>query len=174
MLNQLLTNATEWARNGRDVRVLLSDDMKWYQLTGARQGDTVKVKGDQGEFCVAVSTIYNMVVMEDSSPPQAVEARSADQAASWIGGGVLAGVILAIAFIVYGCAVQDNGRTSSVATWMPGIQSPAVGAGHPTAENGSYYGQLSNKTLRPKTVHVDSYTQRDGTHVRSHYRSSPR
>jgi endonuclease YncB( thermonuclease family) len=44
----------------------------------------------------------------------------------------------------------------------------------PVAENGSYYGQLSDRTGRPKTVHVEGYTRRDGTYVRGHYRSSPR
>ena len=44
----------------------------------------------------------------------------------------------------------------------------------PVAENGSYYGETSEKTGRPKTVHVDGYTRRDGTYVREHYRSAPR
>jgi micrococcal nuclease len=44
----------------------------------------------------------------------------------------------------------------------------------PVAENGSYYGQISEGTGRPKTVHVEGYTRRDGTYVREHYRSSPR
>ena len=41
-------------------------------------------------------------------------------------------------------------------------------------ENGSYYGEISERTGRPKTVYVQSYTRRDGTYVRSHFRSSPR
>jgi len=41
------------------------------------------------------------------------------------------------------------------------------------AENGSYYGQISQLTGRPKTVFVHSYFQSDGTYVRSHYRSLP-
>jgi endonuclease YncB( thermonuclease family) len=44
----------------------------------------------------------------------------------------------------------------------------------PVAENGSYYGETSERTGRPKTVHVDGYTKRDGTYVREHYRSAPR
>jgi micrococcal nuclease len=44
----------------------------------------------------------------------------------------------------------------------------------PVAENGSYYGEISEKTGRPKTVHVDGYTRRDGTYVRGYYRSTPR
>jgi hypothetical protein len=45
------------------------------------------------------------------------------------------------------------------------VTSPGI------AENGSYYGQISENTGRPKTVHVDGYYRRDGTYVRSHYRS---
>lgn len=56
--------------------------------------------------------------------------------------------------------------------------SPASGySGPPTvvsgsAENGSYYGE-PNKNGVPKTVHVHGYFRRDGTYVRSHYRSAP-
>lgn len=42
-----------------------------------------------------------------------------------------------------------------------------------TAENGSYYGEISKNTGRPKTVHVRGYYRKDGTYVRSHYRSQP-
>jgi hypothetical protein len=44
----------------------------------------------------------------------------------------------------------------------------------PVAENGSYYGEISPETGRPKTVHVEGYYKRDGTYVREHYRSAPR
>lgn len=44
----------------------------------------------------------------------------------------------------------------------------------PVAENGSYYGQISEATGRPKTVSVRGYTRSDGTYVRGHYRSAPR
>ncbi len=33
------------------------------------------------------------------------------------------------------------------------------------AENGSYYGQISHQTGRPRTVHVKGYTRKDGTYV---------
>ena len=39
------------------------------------------------------------------------------------------------------------------------------------AENGSYYGQTSTITGKPKTVYVNGYYRRDGTYVRGHYRS---
>jgi hypothetical protein len=42
------------------------------------------------------------------------------------------------------------------------------------AENGSCYGDISPLTGRPKTVYVHGYFRRDGTYVRSHYRSTPR
>lgn len=43
---------------------------------------------------------------------------------------------------------------------------------HPlTAENGSYYGEISKTTGNPKTVHVNGYYRKDGTYVRGHYRS---
>ncbi len=44
----------------------------------------------------------------------------------------------------------------------------------PVAENESYYGQISESTGRPKTVYVRGYYRKDGTYVRSHYRSPPR
>lgn len=42
------------------------------------------------------------------------------------------------------------------------------------AENGSCYGDISAATGRPKTVAVSGYFRKDGTYVRSHYRSKPR
>ncbi len=42
------------------------------------------------------------------------------------------------------------------------------------AENSSYYGEISDATKRPKTVYVNGYNRKDGTYVRSHYRSPPR
>ena len=51
---------------------------------------------------------------------------------------------------------------------QPTYSSPHI------AENGSYYGQISENTGRPKTVYVRGYYRKDGTYVRSHYRSPPR
>ena len=42
------------------------------------------------------------------------------------------------------------------------------------AENGSCYGDISENTGRPKTIHVEGYYRKDGTYVRGHYRSKPR
>jgi len=42
------------------------------------------------------------------------------------------------------------------------------------AENGSYYGEISKRTGRPKTIYVHGYFRSDGTYVRGHYRSKPR
>lgn len=57
----------------------------------------------------------------------------------------------------------------------PGLQYTLPSAPSPgIAENGSYFGELSGTTLRPKTVHVRGYFRRDGTYVQSHYRSRAR
>lgn len=47
-------------------------------------------------------------------------------------------------------------------------------AGTARTENGSYYGEISENTGRPKTVYVRGYYRKDGTYVRGHYRSPPR
>lgn len=47
--------------------------------------------------------------------------------------------------------------------------SPRSGPG--VAENGSYYGEYSERTGLPKTTHVRGYYRKDGTYVRGHYRS---
>jgi len=60
---------------------------------------------------------------------------------------------------------------SEVSTYIltyKGVLVPLV------AENGSYYGEISTQTGRPKTVHVRGYFRKDGTYVRGHYRSRPR
>lgn len=41
------------------------------------------------------------------------------------------------------------------------------------AENGSCYGDVSHRTGREKTVHVQGYYRKNGTYVRGHYRSRP-
>jgi hypothetical protein len=68
-------------------------------------------------------------------------------------------------------AFSASPRTPSFASSNP-LVAPAARYG--CAENGSYYGDISPVTLRPKTVHVNGYTRRDGTYVRGHYRSRPR
>jgi hypothetical protein len=42
------------------------------------------------------------------------------------------------------------------------------------AENLSCYGDISDLTNRPKTVHIDGYYRNDGTYVRGHYRGRPK
>jgi hypothetical protein len=42
------------------------------------------------------------------------------------------------------------------------------------AKNGSYYGEISEKTGRPRTEYVQGYYRRDGTYVGSYYRSARR
>jgi hypothetical protein len=54
-------------------------------------------------------------------------------------------------------------------------QYPRISCISPSiAENGSYYGEISEATGRPKTVYVSGYYRKDGTYVRSYYRSPPR
>ncbi len=51
---------------------------------------------------------------------------------------------------------------------LPSYTKPRI------AENDSYYGEISEATGRPKTVYVKPYYRKDGTYVKSHYRSKPR
>lgn len=39
------------------------------------------------------------------------------------------------------------------------------------AQNGTYRGQLNTKTYKPKNTYVKPYVHKDGSRVRSHYRS---
>jgi len=69
---------------------------------------------------------------------------------------------------------------------VAGVSSGSPGRGHASsayystsspgfvAENGSYYGEISRNTGRPKTVHVKGHYRKDGVYVRGHYRSKPR
>ncbi len=64
--------------------------------------------------------------------------------------------------------LEDQGRydpeLGRVSSW--------VKAGRPlVAENGSTYGEISDTTFKPKTVFVPGYFRKDGTYVRSHFRS---
>jgi endonuclease YncB( thermonuclease family) len=69
---------------------------------------------------------------------------------------------------------NDSYTTSSQPTESPSYYIPPRPAYKPpVAENGSYYGEISERTGRPKTVHVNGYYRRDGTYVRGYYRSSP-
>ena len=80
-------------------------------------------------------------------------------------------------------AVAEHGKGTSARTRSPERSSAASSASaladalvnlKPTcAENGSCYGDISQTTGRPKTVHVNGYYRSDGTYVRGHYRSTP-
>ncbi len=58
---------------------------------------------------------------------------------------------------------QANTNYSSNSTYDSSKQS--------VAENGSYYGEQSRLTGKPKTTHVQGYYRKNGTYVRGHYRS---
>jgi hypothetical protein len=63
---------------------------------------------------------------------------------------------------------------SSATRLSPTIGNSLTPSGKPfVGENGSYYGE-PNASGVPKTVYVNGYFRKDGTYVRSHYRSSPR
>lgn len=80
-------------------------------------------------------------------------------------------------------AAEDSGGNEAGAAGSASPASPSVSGDDASgeernapavAENGSYYGEISPATGRPKTVHVRSYYRKDGTYVRGHYRSAPR
>ena len=59
--------------------------------------------------------------------------------------------------------------------WLrPSSKLPSLNdRGYPVAENGSFFGEISAETRRPKTVYVNGYDLNNGTYVRSHFRSLP-
>jgi hypothetical protein len=63
---------------------------------------------------------------------------------------------------------HSGAAPATASTEASGATAPAC------AENGSCYGDISERTGRPKTVHVEGYYRKDGTYVRGHYRSAPR
>src|SRR5207249_4346542 len=73
---------------------------------------------------------------------------------------------------LYGCQTGDLSASELQA--LPNHSSPTVLVPAGCAENGSCYGDISEKTGRPKTVPVRGYFRKDGTYVRGYYRSSPR
>lgn len=44
----------------------------------------------------------------------------------------------------------------------------------PGERNNSSYGEISERTHRPKTENIDGYYRQDGTYVKGHYRSKSR
>lgn len=44
----------------------------------------------------------------------------------------------------------------------------------PVSENGSIYGQMSNRTRQPRNDYIRGYDKNNGEHVKSYYRSRPR
>ena len=68
---------------------------------------------------------------------------------------------------------SHNQGTSRDTTYSREHRLQSTVASPRVAENGSYYGQTSENTARPKTVYVGGYHRKDGTYVRSHYRSAP-
>jgi hypothetical protein len=71
---------------------------------------------------------------------------------------------------------ESSLSSSASAPSAPSVREPSYTSGStpPVAENGSYYGEISPATGRPKTLHVEGYYRKDGTYVRGHYRGAPR
>ena len=68
---------------------------------------------------------------------------------------------------------SSNPATPASASTQSSETQPTAGA-PVCAENNSCYGDKSENTGRPKTIHVEGYYRKDGTYVRGHYRSKPR
>jgi hypothetical protein len=74
-----------------------------------------------------------------------------------------------------GSDAKTAASTSPVSPSVTRDEAPVEEGNAPAvAENGSYYGEISPATGRPKTVNVRGYYRKDGTYVRGHYRSAPR
>jgi hypothetical protein len=77
-----------------------------------------------------------------------------------------------------GTEAEGTEVAATTATTETGDESPRVlrrdEGGRFVAENGSYYGELSADTGRPKVIFVSGYYRQDGTYVRSHYRALPK
>jgi len=63
---------------------------------------------------------------------------------------------------------------ASAATAAPRLYTPPAPRYSSGCQSGNYYGAISCVTGLPKTTYVRSYYRKDGTFVRSHYRSRRR
>jgi len=110
-------------------------------------------------------------VVDALGTPDAVCTAGSTQA--WYYG--LSHVVLSDGKVAWWCQVDRDLRTGG-SRGLPTITTLArpLPTAPAVAKNGSYYGQISDATGRPKTVHVDGYYRKDGTYVRGHYRSAPR
>jgi hypothetical protein len=84
-------------------------------------------------------------------------------------------IVMFIAVIIYTYAqptlannYQSSYKYSAPYTPPPSYYKPYI------AENGSYRGQFSEKTYRPKNNYVRNYQRNDSRYVRGHYRSRKR
>lgn len=83
-------------------------------------------------------------------------------------------LVFVLASLGLACGACHDSRSSTQQTYYQPTQSASPAYQYPAAENGSYYGEISPNTGRPKTVYVRPYTRSDGTWVQGHYRSAPR
>ena len=85
------------------------------------------------------------------------------------------GLGLLIGLAIHACFFTSDRSGGSYDSSRSSYSQPSYHSQPPrVAENGSYYGQISNSTGRPKNIHVRGYYRKDGTYVRGHYRSAPR
>ena len=118
-------------------------------------------------------------VTRDSDSEDSTETASTSTSTPTVGPPIPQPTVFAPPFHTYAPATSRAESYSSTTSQqqesvVPYYVPPRTVDQPPVAENGSYYGEISEKTGRPKTVHVDSYTRRDGTYVRGYYRSAPR
>ena len=69
--------------------------------------------------------------------------------------------------------VQPSAVQTTAPTWQP-VVAPPPSSVRGCSESGSCYGDISTLTGQPKTTYVRGYFRRNGTYVRSYYRSTER
>lgn len=69
-------------------------------------------------------------------------------------------------------------RSPDKSPYVPNVKTASASLGLPASSPCvspvKGYGEISEKTSRPKTVYVSGHYRKDGTYVKPHYRSSPR
>lgn len=72
-------------------------------------------------------------------------------------------ISVVLCFLICIASISYSNEINNIQTSVNGIETCLA-----------YYGEISPKTGRPKTVHVREYQRKDGTKVKSHYRSRPK
>jgi hypothetical protein len=145
------------------------------------QGRVAQITGAKYLKWLQSSTLWTLVGKPDASPvPQDMAHPAARPSVAENGsyyGEISADTGLPKTVYTPGYVRQDGVYIPSHYREAPGPRGSVISGrsgGLGVVENGSYYGQISEATGRPKTVHVGGYFRKDGTYVRGHYRSKPR